>query len=81
MNFSVDTDGRTVWVNSETHCVGRCCPVSFEIINPSTGQMENYRPDGKELYNMKSDDYSLFVKRIAEYYDLTLTCECPKWAK
>lgn len=80
LDLYVDTDGRTVWVNSDSQCVARCCPVSYEIIHPETNEMEYHIPPGTGLNKMKSYDYSLFVKKVAEYYGLKLTCERPKWA-
>jgi hypothetical protein len=49
----VTTDGRTIWVNSEGVCVGRFCPISGEVLDPTLG-----------LLGVLKEDFYLWVARL-----------------
>jgi hypothetical protein len=72
--YEVTGDGRTVWVNSKERCIGRFCPVSYEIFFEH-GQTTH-------MNNNPVKDWERFVDEMGKYHHVIFDDECrPEFTK
>ena len=73
MNYTIDTDGKTVWVNGEINCLGRFGVMGIDVHRTLDEQSEN----GECLYcthePTNKQDWETFKVKIKEHFDIDVS--------